>query len=119
MRQDARRRACADIVYTMAGPIAEAIHDGHPYEDWLDWLWSEDDRASLAGCKIGTDSWQVQCMIAVLGRRWRLHTEGSFSLADQIVRNHQPRIHALAEALTERGLIDGEEVEAILERCAQ
>jgi ATP-dependent Zn protease len=61
----------------------------------------------------GTDGWMVEHCITLLGRRWRLHLERAFALSDQIVRSHQPHIHALAKALTERGLIEGEEVEQI------
>ena len=34
-----RRRLCADIVIVMAGPIAEALHEGHPrLDNWGDWM---------------------------------------------------------------------------------
>jgi hypothetical protein len=111
-----RRLACADIIHTMAGPIAEMLHDGVPYENACGWRWGEIDRASdAAEGERGTDSWHVECKIALLGRRWRLHLERAFQLADRIVRDHQPHIRTLAAALVERGVIGGEEVEAIFD----
>ena len=49
----------------------------------------------------------------------RLHLDRAFGLADQIVRSHQPHIHALAQELTKRGLVDGGEVEAIFRRVQE
>jgi hypothetical protein len=116
MARGARRSASCDIVRTMAGPIAERFHDGDPYQDAYHWRCEESERSLDAeGGERGTDSWHVECSIAVLGRRWRLHLERAFALADQIVRGHQPHIHALAKALVTRGLVEGEEVEAIFQ----
>jgi hypothetical protein len=110
-----RRLVTADMVYTMAGPIAQQIHDNDPYEDASHWRWDQHEHAELVvgNAGPGGDSWLVEHSINLLGRRWRLHLERAFALADQIVRTHQTHIHTLAKALTERGLIDGEEVEQI------
>jgi hypothetical protein len=115
-----RRLVTADVAHTMAGPIAEKIHDGEPYADADHWLCEESELAWIAeDGEEGTDSWQVERCIALFGRRWRLHLDRAFALADQIVRTHQPHIHALAKALTERGLIEGEEIKEIFARVEQ
>jgi hypothetical protein len=125
LARSVRLLACADIIIAMAGPIAEHIHLSsladakewdEPYEDATDWRWQEKDRAFAAeGGEEGTDSWQVEQRIEMLGRRWRLHLDRAFGLADRIVRNHQPHIHALASALVERGMIDGDEIEEMFD----
>jgi hypothetical protein len=79
-----RRRASADIIHVMAGPIADAIYASSidedvgwmsdPYANATDWRWLEADRAFEAeGGERGSDSWQVEQRIDLLGRRWRLH----------------------------------------------
>lgn len=109
--------AMADIIFTMAGPIAEQIHKAaldrrlydEPCTDADDWLATESDDDFAAGIEEGTDCWQVEQRIPMLGRRWRLHLERCFTTADHIVRQHQAHIHALADALVERGTVEGDE----------
>jgi len=71
-----RRLVSADVIHTMAGPIAEKIHDGESYDDAEHWRCDESDRAFAAyGGEEGTDGWQVEQRIPLLGRRWRLHLD--------------------------------------------
>jgi hypothetical protein len=115
-----RRSATADCAHIMAGPISEALHsdDEGPIEDASDWLRRQEDEASLSDDEVGTDFWNVDQRIPLLGRRWRLHLDRAFWLADQIVRGHQPHIEALASALIARGMIRGAEVEQLFDRIA-
>lgn len=110
--------ASADIVHIMAGPIAQAIHDTaadvdgwqSTIEDAADWLSREADNAigTYDGDASGTDWWQVDKRIPLLGRRWRLHLDNAFTLADHIVRSHQAHVDALTGALVERRKLDGQ-----------
>lgn len=114
-----RQMALADIIYTMAGPIAEEIHRacGEEFENAGDWLDVLGDEVLHDECEgEGTDWWQVMQRIPLLGRRWRLHLDRAFELADRVVRDHQQHVEALADALVDRGLVEGDDVMNLFDR---
>ena len=117
-----RRSVIAMAIAAMAGPIAAQAHDDSTYtrERWRDWTArsienADDWRGHAADYEVAADDGEyvAEKLIPLLGRRWRLHLDRAFTMADRIVRGHQLHIETLATALIARGLIEGEEVEAI------
>lgn len=123
-----RRRAQGDLIHIMCGPVAETLHDGWGFKDaqqWRDWEedqeedgWDDEDDQGRPGYK-GSDYWQVEDRIPYLGRRWRLHLTRAFETADQIVREHQPHIKALAHELVTHGRVEGEDVYALFDELVE
>jgi len=112
-----RLRARADVVRLMAGPIAERIHTGDPFQAAWHWLQDIADE-ELFEEDPHSDRGQVLHRINYMGRRWRFHLDLAFETADRLVRANGPGVAALAEALLERGLIGGEEAFTILNEAA-
>jgi hypothetical protein len=99
------QRRMAELTTIYAGPIAEAFYHDEQTEseewDWLDIL--EDPETTTDWCS-------AQHARSKLGRRWRLHMTRAWDRATSIVRAHPAHIEALAAALIERGLVDGDKV---------
>jgi hypothetical protein len=112
-----RRRLRTDIVIVMAGPIAEALHGGHPrLDNWCHWICEEHAPAHTSAAElVASDWWNVQFRISLLGQRWRGHLARAFDQADRIVREHQRHVCTLAKALIEHGRIEGDEAFAMLD----
>jgi hypothetical protein len=102
------QRRMAELTTIYAGPIAEAIyHDDETEFDEQDWSDTIDHWEP-------TNDWRyAEHARSKLGRRWRLHTDRAWDRATRIVRGHPNHIEALAAALIERHLVDGDEAFAI------
>jgi len=105
----------AEVTTIYAGPLAEARYhdDAELYDEW-DWFDYLDNNQEDAW-ETCTDWKHIIHARPKLGRRWRLHMDRAWARAVRIVRDHPAHIEALAAALLERSLLDGEEVFAILD----
>jgi len=105
-RRSVRRRALADCIILMAGPIAEAFAAGIRFTSSWDW-WS-------SGIHKWPDGDMVEQRLALVKPSGDWYAGRAFGVAIRIVRSHQPRISALADALLEHGMLDGDTVEDLL-----
>jgi hypothetical protein len=104
----------AELTTIYAGPIAEAIyHDDEAEFDEQDWC------DTIDHWEPPSDWRYVENARTKLGRRWRLHTDRAWDRATRIVRSRPNHIEALAAALIERNLVDGDEAFAIFDAAGR
>jgi hypothetical protein len=108
------QRRMAELTTLFAGPIAEAIHRDEPdFDEYDPFSYPDDDDYPNSDYN---RAWHAR---SKLGRRWRLHSGRAWDRAWRIVRGHPNHIEALAAALIERHLVDGDEVSAIFDAAGR
>jgi hypothetical protein len=108
------QRRMAELTTIYAGPIAEAFyHDEEAEFDEQDWSDTIDHWEPT------TDWRSAQHAVSKLGRRWRLHSDRAWDRATRIVRGHPNHIEALAAALIERNVVEGDEAFDIFDAAGQ